>query len=147
MLSSKYNIFVWTINTLVLVIYSHFHFDTWPSRITGARYDQIVYRTDRQIFIAPELSKVFGSLVSVRLGGITDVRRVLPTTQFVYRNSLDTCDALLFISYTLQSALESGQEAKFVQIDFIAAFDGVDLQGILIKLRSEGIGDSVIFCF
>ena len=33
---------------------------------------------------------------------------VLPTTQFAYRKSLGTCDALLCVSHTLQSALESG---------------------------------------
>ena len=35
---------------------------------------------------------------------------VLPTTQFAYRKGLGTCDALLCVSHTLQSALESGQE-------------------------------------
>ena len=43
---------------------------------------------------------------------------VLPTTQFAYWKGLGTCDALLCVSYTLQSALERGQEARIVQIDF-----------------------------
>ena len=34
---------------------------------------------------------------------------MLPTTQFVYRKGLGTCDGLLGVSHTLQSALESGQ--------------------------------------
>ena len=69
---------------------------------------------------------------------------VLPTTQFAYRKDFDTCDALLCVSHTLQSALESGQEARFVQIDFSAAFDRVNHQGILYKLSSVGIGGSVL---
>ena len=44
---------------------------------------------------------------------------------------------------TLQSALESGQEARIVQIDFSAAFDRVNHQGILYKISSVGIGGSV----
>ena len=48
------------------------------------------------------------------------------------------------MSHTLQSALESGQEAKIVQIDFSAAFDRVNHQGILYKLFSLGIGGSVL---
>ena len=48
------------------------------------------------------------------------------------------------MSHTLQSALESGQEARIVQIDFSAAFDTVDHQGILDKLCSVGIGGSVL---
>ena len=44
---------------------------------------------------------------------------------------LGTCGALLCVSHTLQSALESGKEARIVQIDFSAAFDRVNHQGIL----------------
>ena len=55
---------------------------------------------------------------------------VLPTTQFAYRKGQGTCEALLRMSYTLQSALESGQEARIVQIDFSAAFDRVNHLGI-----------------
>ena len=54
-------------------------------------------------------------------------------------------DALLCMSHTLQSALESGQEAGIVQIDFSAAFDRVNHQGILYRLCSVGIGGSVLF--
>ena len=69
---------------------------------------------------------------------------VLPTTQFAYRKGLDTCDVLLCVSHTLQSALESGQEARIVQIDISAAFDRVNHLGILYKLCSVGIGGSVL---
>ena len=48
------------------------------------------------------------------------------------------------MSYTLQSALESGQEARIVQIDFSAAFDRVNHQRILYKLISVGIEGSVL---
>ena len=48
------------------------------------------------------------------------------------------------MSHTLQSALESGQEARIVQIDFNAAFDRVNHQGILYRLSSVGIGGSVL---
>ena len=69
---------------------------------------------------------------------------MLPTTQFAYRKGLGTCDALLRMSHTLQSALESGQEARIVQIDFSAAFDRLNHLGILYKLCSVGIGGSVL---
>ena len=69
---------------------------------------------------------------------------VLPTTKFAYRKGLGTYDALLCMSHTLQSALESGQEARIVQIDFSAAFDRVNHLGILYKLFSVGIGGSVL---
>ena len=68
---------------------------------------------------------------------------VLPTTQFDYRKGLGTCDALLCVSHALQSVLESGHEARIVQIDFSAAFDMVNHQSILYRLCSVGIRGSV----
>ena len=67
---------------------------------------------------------------------------VLPTTQFAYRKGLFTCDALLCVSHTLQGALESGQEARIVQIEFSADFDRVNRQGIIYRLCSVSSGGS-----
>ena len=69
---------------------------------------------------------------------------VPPTTKFAYRKGLGTCDALLSMSHTQQRALESGQDAMIVQIDFSAAFDRVTHQGILSKLSTVGIRGSVL---
>ena len=82
--------------------------------------------------------------MSVRLGRFVERSGVLPITQFAYRKGLGTSDALLCMSHTLQSALESGQEARIVQIDFSVAFDRVNHLGILYKLCSVGIGGSVL---
>ena len=98
----------------------------------------------RPISITSVLSLVFERLVSVRLGRFMERSRVLPTTEFAYRKGLGTSDALLCGTHTLQSALESGQEARIVQIDFSAAFDRVKHQGILYKLCSVGIEGSVL---
>ena len=77
--------------------------------------------------------------MSVRLGQFMECSGVLPTTQFAFRKGLGTCDALLCVSHTLQSAFENGQEAWIMQIDFSAAFDRVNHLGILYKLYSMGI--------
>ena len=80
----------------------------------------------------------------VRLGRFLERSGVFPTTQFAYRKGLGTCDALLCVSHTLQSALENGQEARILQIDFSAVFDRANHLGILYKLCSVGIGGSVL---
>ena len=87
---------------------------------------------------------MFERLESVRLGRFMECSGVLPTTQFAYWKGKGTCDALLLVSHTLQSALESGQEARIVQIDFSAVFDRVNHLGILYMLSSVGIGGSVL---
>ena len=90
------------------------------------------------------LSKVFERLVSVCFGRFIECSGVLPTIQFDYRKGLGTCDARLCVSHTLQSQLESGQEARIVQIDFSAACDRVNHPGILYKLCFVGIGGFVL---
>ena len=87
----------------------------------------------RPTSITSVLSKVFERLVSVRLERFMEHSGVLPTTQFAYRKFLGTYDALLCVSYTLQSALEGGQEARIVQIDFSAAFDGSTIREFCIS--------------
>ena len=99
---------------------------------------------NRPISITSVLSKVFERLVLVCLGRFMERSVVLPTTQFAYRKGLGTCDALLCVSHRLQSALENGQEARIVQIDFSAAFDRVNHLGILYMLCSVGILGSVL---
>ena len=71
--------------------------------------------------------------MSVRLGRFMERSGVLSTTQFAYRKGMGTCDALLCVSHTLQSALQNGQEARIVQIEFSAAFDRVNHLGISIN--------------
>ena len=44
------------------------------------------------------------------------------------------------MSHTLQNVLESGEEARIVQIDYSAAYDGVNHQEILYMLCYVGIG-------
>ena len=81
----------------------------------------------RPISLTHILSKVFEHLVSVRRGHFMEFRGVLPTTQFAYRKGLGSCDALLCVTHTLQSALEIGQDARIGQINVSAAFDRVNL--------------------
>ena len=85
----------------------------------------------RQIFLTPIVSKVFERLVSVRLGRFMAGRGVLPTTQFAYRKGFGTCDALLCVAHTLQSALEIGhvQEARIVRSTSVPLLTGSTIRG------------------
>ena len=96
----------------------------------------------RPISLTSVLSKVFECLVSVCLGRFMERSGVLPTTQFAYRKGLGTCDALLCVSHTLQSALESGQEVRIMQIDFSKHLIGLTIWAFSIS--SVGIGGSVL---
>ena len=68
---------------------------------------------------------------------------MLPTSQVAYRKGLGTYDVFLCVSRTLQSALESGQEAWIIEFDFSAAFNRVHHVGFSIS-SALGIGGSVL---
>ena len=69
----------------------------------------------------------------------------LPSAQFAYRKGLGYTDALLNISHHLQKSLDVGMESYIVQLDFSAAFDRVSHGDLLFKLKSIGVGGSVLF--
>ena len=62
--------------------------------------------------------------VSVRLERFIERSDALQTIQFAYRKGLGTGDAVSFMTHTLPSPLESGQEALLV--DFSAVLDMVN---------------------
>ena len=63
---------------------------------------------------------------------------------FAYRKGLGCTDTLLTISHYLQKSLGTGMESYIVQLDFSAAFDRVSHSGLLFKLKSIGVGGSVL---
>ena len=68
----------------------------------------------------------------------------MPAAQFAYRKALGCTDAQLTISHHLLKSLEAGMESHIVQLDFSAAFDRVSHSGLLFKLKSIGVGGTVL---
>ena len=84
----------------------------------------------RQMSITSVLS-VFERLVSVRFGRFKERNDALPTIQFAYQKGLGTCDALLCVSHTLQSSLESGQEAGSCRLISVQPLIGSTIRAFL----------------
>ena len=64
--------------------------------------------------------------------------------QFAYREGLGCKHALLTISHHLLKSLDTGMESYIVQLGFSAAFDRVIHSGLLFKLKSIGVGGTVL---
>ena len=94
----------------------------------------------RPISITPVLSKVFERLLARRLNRYIEAENILPKTQFGYRKGLGTVDALLTLNADVQAALNDGMEVRAVAIDFSAAFDKVNHDGIIHNLQNIGVG-------
>ena len=88
---------------------------------------------------------MFERLVAIRLSDLWNtVVCFQPPSLLIGKAWVPVMRFCMCVSHTLQSALESGQEARIAQIDFSAAFDRVNHQGILYRLSSVGIGGSVL---
>ena len=74
------------------------------------------------------------------LNAFAEVNNLFPNQQFGFRKGLGACDAVLTISDRVQRALDSGFEARMVGLDFSAAFDRVNHNALIYKLRQLSIG-------
>ena len=96
------------------------------------------------ISITPILSKVYENFVSHKLSSFCEKCGLLPAAQFAYRNGLGCTTARLTISHHLQKSLDAGMKSYIVQFDCSTAFDRVSHSGLLFKLKSIGVGGSVL---
>ena len=94
----------------------------------------------RPISITPILSKIYERLLAKRLNAYAECNNLFPNQQFGFRKGLGACDAVLTISDRVQKALDSGSEARMIGLDFSAAFDRVNHEALIYKLRQLGIG-------
>ena len=101
----------------------------------------------RPISITPVQSKVFERLISLLFGCFLERSGVLSSHQYSYRKTLGTCDALLDIVCAGQLELDRGGELALVQIDFSAAYDRVNHEGLVFKLREAGVGGMILKVF
>ena len=92
----------------------------------------------------PILYTVYEKLVSHKLSSFCKKYGLLPAAEYAYRKGLGCTDALLTISHHLQKSLIARIESHIDQLDFSAAFDRVSHRGLLFKLKSIGVGDSVL---
>ena len=87
---------------------------------------------------------VYEKLVLHKFSSFLKKYGILPAAQFAYRKALGCTDALVTISHHLQKFLDAGMESYIVQLDSSAAFDRVSDSGLLFKLKSIGVGGSVL---
>lgn len=98
----------------------------------------------RPISITPILSKVFERLLAKRLNRFAEGNHLLPSLQFGFRKGLGACDALLTISNAVQKSLDCGREVRMIGLDFSAAFDRVNHEALVFKLKQLGVGGSFL---
>ena len=112
----------------------------WSINVTipkGASFTNREY--NRLIWISPILLKVHEKLVCHKLFPFCE-----KYVYFSYRKGLGCSDALLTISHHLHQSFDTGMGSYILQLDFSAAFDIVSHNGLWFKLKSIGVGASVL---
>ena len=89
----------------------------------------------RPISNLPVLSKLLERIVSTQLQDFVDEHLLLPSNQSAYRRGHSTETALAKVHSDLVQALDAGNQAALALLDMTAAFDAVDHEILLERLR------------
>ena len=100
----------------------------------GSKLDVSNYRP---VSVLPIISKVLEKLMLTRLTKHLDKSKIIYEHQFGFQKNRSTTLAILDLSTT--KALDSGNYAASVFLDFAKAFDTVNNQILLSKLENYGI--------
>ena len=136
---------------LAAIFWHLLHLSSFPACWRNAKITPIpkgplssISAEHRPISITSVLSKVYERLMASWLRRFYESRAILPPTQYGFREGLGTCDAMLHVAHVFQAALDSGAEARLVQLVFSVVFDRVNHAAIIYKLKSVRVDGSVL---
>lgn len=101
----------------------------------------------RPISILPCLSKILERVVYMQLSAFLETNKVLPTLQSGFRKSRSTTTALLDVVDNILSAQNKGHSTIMVLLDFSRAFDAINTQLLLSKMRYYGFESDTVAWF
>ena len=101
--------------------------------------DPMTFSNYRPISLLPLFSKVLEKLMYNRLLSCLNKCKIINKNQFGFRNNHSTYMALLIMLENVRNALDNGECAIGVFLDFQNAFDTVDHDILLNKLYNYGI--------
>ena len=101
--------------------------------------DLMIFSNYRPISLLPLFSKILEKLMYNRLLSFLNKCNVINKKQFGFRNNHSTYMALLIMLENIRNALDNGEYAVGIFLDFQKAFDTVDHNILLDKLFNYGI--------
>ena len=101
--------------------------------------DPMTFSNYRPISLLPLFSKILEKLMYNRLLSFLNKCQIINKNQFGFRNNHSTYMALLIMLENVRNALDNGECAIGVFLDFQKAFDTVDHDILLNKLYNYGI--------
>lgn len=101
----------------------------------------------RAISLLPVLSKIIERVVSVQLTKYLEKEKILPILQSGFRSGRGTDTSLAHVTDDILTASDKGQGSILVLLDFSRAFDCLNTQLLLAKLRYYGISQTACSWF
>ena len=110
--------------------------------------DSEVLSNYRPVSNLPFLSKVLERIVATQLHRYLEYSKLYTSMQSAYRQYHSTETALLCVNNYLLRALDEGNEAVLILLDFSAAFDTIDHELLLMRLEQRfGVAGTVLNWF
>ncbi|KAJ3666833.1 hypothetical protein Zmor_002263 [Zophobas morio] len=98
----------------------------------------------RPINLLPVTSKIVEKIITYRIMKYMNEFNILPLYQSGFRRNYSTCSALLNITSDIATAFDDSQLCILTLLDYSTAFDMVNYQLLLAKLRYYGLAEA--FC-
>lgn len=89
----------------------------------------------RPISLLPSLSKILEKIILKRIYSIVNESKIIPNTQFGFKNKHSTLHQIHRLTDIISSSLEIKNHCEGVFLDVAQAFDRVWTEGLLYKLR------------
>ena len=91
------------------------------------------------ISLLPNLDKILEKLMDRRLSAFLNIKDIIYPLQFGFRQYYSTSYALIHLTETIKEALDQGKYGCRIFVDLQKAFDTVDHNILLVKLKHYGI--------
>ncbi|RVE51257.1 hypothetical protein evm_004061 [Chilo suppressalis] len=101
----------------------------------------------RPISILPFMSKILEKVVCAQLIEYLNANNILPKRQSGFRTGLSTATALLDVVDDILAGQDADKGTMLVLLDFSRAFDTIDTDLLLAKLKYYGFNDSAVRWF
>ena len=98
----------------------------------------------RPITLVPVLSKVLEYLLKQQLYNYFEIKKILISSQYGFRKSKSTTLAILSLLEYVVGGFEDGQYVGAILCDLSKAFDCIDHQILLLKLRHYGLHERAV---
>ena len=97
------------------------------------------YGNYRPVSILPQFSKILEKIINNRITKFIKVNDILAEEQYGFRDNCSTASALLDLVETISSSLDKGKHGIGAFIDLKKAFDTVNHEILLEKIKTYGI--------